>query len=277
MKRILLLATLALLSVGLVAAPVSAAVPPDYTPRGIGDTYLALGDSLVTGTEVIANDDGLGGYPDLLAERLREQQPDLRYINLGRSGETSYAMRYGTRAVPSQLSQAVAVIAAEQAAGRRVGLVTVSIGGNDMWQLLPPPLGVGNLNPERTLEQFADNLRHILDELQAALTADGVPQGDVILMTYYYPYPGLDALFGDVGLTQAWLDRFNGVIQAEVAQRGIPVAEVAAAFVGNEPEYLYVRFPYVLFTINPLRDFDFHPRPAGHRAIADEYWAVSGY
>ncbi len=211
----------------------------------------------------------MGGYPDIISARLREQYPALRSINLGRSGETSHSMRYSSSSAPSQLSQAVAVIAAEQAAGRRVGLVTVSIGGNDMWQLLPPPLGVGHLNPDTTLEQFADNLRVIFNELQAALTVDGVPQGDGIITTYYYPYLGLDDLLGGWGLTHAWLDRFNGVIQAEAAQRGIPVAEVAATVAGHEPEYLSVRFPYVLLTTDPLRDFDFHPRPAGHRAIAE--------
>ncbi len=58
MQRRVAVVALVIMSVWFAAAPTSAAVPPEYAPRGIGDTYLALGDSLVTGTETVGNADG---------------------------------------------------------------------------------------------------------------------------------------------------------------------------------------------------------------------------
>ncbi len=260
---------LALVLTLLWISPGFAAVPPDYTPVGPGDVYLALGDSLATGTEAPGNNDGQGGYPDHILARLQADNAQISYVNLGRAGETSGSMLYGYGSDAPQLERAIQQIYAERAAGRRVGLVTLDIGGNDMFGILPPFMGGRGAPPEQTLEEFAANLRSIFDQLQAALTIDGVRQGDLVIMNYYNAYPGLSS-----GL-DAWIARFNGVIHSEAAQRGIPVAEVARAFAGHEAEYLYVQYPYNLFTHDTITAFDFHPRPAGHQAIAQEFLTLT--
>lgn len=277
MPRIVYILSLLALLTFLVVTPTYAYVPPAYMPLGPGDTYLALGDSLATGTEAAGNNDNLGGYPDGIYAQLLAHNPHLHYVNLGRSGETSTSMLLRNGSEPSQLEQAIQFIQAERAAGRRVGLVTLDIGGNDIFGNLPLLLSGASMESEATLETFAGNLRLILDQLLAAMTVDGVRQGDLLIMNYYYPYPGLAESLGIAGVSDAWIARFNGVIQSEAEQRGIPVAEVAQAFAGNEVAYIYVRHPYSLFVLDPIAAFDFHPRPAGHQAIAAAFLAVSGY
>ncbi len=81
--RISLMLTLLLILAGITSLPVQAAVPPSYYPVGPGDTYLALGDSLTTGEEASANDDNQPGYPDMLVALLRNEHPNLTFINVG--------------------------------------------------------------------------------------------------------------------------------------------------------------------------------------------------
>lgn len=264
MARTIVTVYLVLALVLVWTVPLSAAVPAGYTPVGPGDIYLALGDSLTTGTEAPENNDGLPGYPATIYADLQERSPDLKYHNLGKDGETSTTMLNG------QLAAAVAYINEQRENGQRVGLVTLSIGGNDMIRILPPVAPGGNSEDgEVVLAEFEANFQTILDQLVAALTVDGERQGDLLVMDYYNPYPGLPIPPSNEKLTDIWVPRFNEVIKTEAAKRGIPVAEVATAFEGNESEYLFVDLI--------ANDYDYHPTAAGHRAIADEFLAVSGY
>jgi lysophospholipase L1-like esterase len=264
------------LSIGLLLAgrqivPVQAAIPPGYVPVGPGQTYLALGDSLATGFEEAGNADAQPGYPELVFTTLKAKYPSLTRRNLAIDGETSTSFLSG------QIGAAEAFIAAERAAGRRVGLVTVSIGGNDLFAALPAPFGSG-VEPESALASFRTNLPVILDRLLAVLTdSAGVRQGDLLISDLYNPYPGLE-IPGRGRLADTYIPQFNAIIKDVAATRGVPVAEVGAAFTGHEADYIYVQRPYASFFDPQIRTkFDFHPRPAGHRAIADEILAVSGY
>lgn len=278
-RALLALVTL-LVALPLLAAPAGAADPPVYTPIGPGDTYLALGDSLATGYEVV--DDGTPGYPSYLLERLRQVQPTIALTNLGNtqvtvngasSGETSSTFRQPG----GQLDEAVAFIAAERAAGRRVSPVTLSIGGND---------AVGVILPGSTttitdaLSTYRTNLELILDTLLASLTENGQRTGDLVLTTYYNPYPGLKAAAPSFVPLNADPDqdvpRFNQIIFEEAAARGIPVADAYSAFLGREPQLTFVRFPYNFFG-SVEQNFDFHPREAGHRVLADGFAQATGY
>jgi lysophospholipase L1-like esterase len=252
--------------------PDPSVVPPGYAPRGLGTTYLALGDSLVLGTEEPSNNDNLPGYPDTLFHYFRAISPGLTLVKLGVDGETSTSMITSTTTFTSQLALAEQFIVAERAAGRRVGMVTLDIGGNDMIDVL---LSSGGDAPA-ALETFRSNLRIILDRLLAALTVNNVRDGDLVLMDYYNPYPGLKQVFPTLPVDpDEWVPRFNAAIKELAAERGLAVAEVAQAFVGREVEYIYVQRPYFPAPIPSA--YDYHPRPPGHHAIASNFFAVSGY
>jgi lysophospholipase L1-like esterase len=301
MQRRLLLAVLcALVCAGVASVSAQIApppepefIPPGYSPRGLGTTYLALGDSLATGYEepgdpsqnVPGNTDNLPGYPQVLYNYLLPLSPSLAYKNLGRDGETSTSMITATGTVTiSQLAQAVDFIRTERAAGRRVGLVTLDIGGNDMIQQLQSPAP----NVEAALQLYRTNLTRIVDELLAALTTpQGGRDGDLILMDYYNPYPGLKAQFPTLPFPDpdAYAPQFNAVIKEIAAPRALPVAEVFAAFAGRQVQLVYVqRDPKTggYYTPNPFDPafrvrFDYHPRPLGHQQIAAAFLNVSGY
>lgn len=240
-------------------------------PVGPGAVYLALGDSLATGTEESNNDDGLPGYPAVLFERLRTRYPAIDYENLARDGEDSTTML----AADGQLDQAIARINELGVAGTPVGLVTLSIGGNDIVSILPP----NNADPAATLATFRANFAIVLDRLQAALLAtDGQRQADLLVMDYYNPYPGL-LLLGIGDMAGEWIPQFNAAIRDIASERGIPVVRVADAFVGREVDLIYVQRPYPTSFLDPLirQRLDYHPRPAGHEIIAAAFWRANGY
>jgi lysophospholipase L1-like esterase len=279
MPRSALLAAL-LLALGMLALlvpPAHSYVPQDYTPFGPGDVYLALGDSIPAGVEAAANNDNEPGFPTPLYNTLREDYPDLLFENLSdASGLTSSGMITSTG--ESQLDRAVAFIEAERAAGREVGLVTLTIGGNDMLSVLPEAVGGESNDPEEVGRTLEANYDIIIPRLLEALTVEGVRQGDLLIMDYYNPYPGLANPLNPDLTTDNWLPVYNQIIENAAVKYGVPMAEVAAAFAGNETELIYVTRPYAPFFPTPDQaDFDFHPTPAGHAAIAQEYLAVSGY
>ncbi len=270
----------------LLTLPAGAAVPTATPVVGPGEIYLALGDSLPAGFEVV--DDGQPGYPSQILTELRKLRPTITLENRGQAtgtgvtgGETSTTFR----APGGQLDQAVAFIQAQRAAGKVVSPVTLSIGGNDAVGVLLPG---STTTVSEALDLYRENLVYILDRLVTAMTENGVRTGDLIIQNYYNAYPGLattppyDQLLNGVN-PDSDLPRFNQVIAEEAAARGIPVADVYTRFLGSEALYTFVRRPYVdptLFLTDPnafAADFDFHPRPLGHQAIATAFMAASTY
>ncbi len=267
---------LAFTTLALLAPPARSYVPDTYTPVGPGDVYLALGDSIPAGFEVAANNDSAPGYPTPLYNTLREDYPDLTLENLSDdTGLTSSGLISNTN---SLLDQAVAFIKSERAAARRVGLVTLTIGGNEMFSVLPEALGGASNDPDEVALVLEANYDIIIPRLLDALTVEGERQGDLLIMNYYNPYPGLPNPLNPDLTTDNWLPVYNQIIENAAIKYGVPMAEVAAAFAGNEAELIYVTRPYAPFFPQPdPADFDFHPRPAGHQTIAEEYLKVSGY
>lgn len=257
-----LLALLAALAIALAAAPARATVS-----QQAGQIYLALGDSLTTGTEAAANNDGLPGYPAFLSELLQPTTP-LTYTLQGVSGETTASML----AEGGQLDRATAYIGAQRAAGAEVGLITLSIGGNDIVNVLR---GSGGTVTD-TLTLLRTNLGTILDELIAATTVGGERRARILVQNYYNPYPGVTIVdlppFVDLPdgqepiVTDRDLPKFNRVLAEVAVARCVAVVDAFGAVRGNEPSYLFVKNPLPLFPSEA--DLDYHPREAGHRALA---------
>lgn len=282
-RRARALALLILALLPLLALPAGAAVPAASAPVGPGDIYLALGDSLPAGFEVA--DDGQPGYPALLHAGLLALRPGIALENMGRAtapggsgGETSTTFR----APGGQLEQAVAFIQARRAEGKVVSPVTLSIGGNDAVGVILPG---SSTTVTDALTLYRANLELILDTLVAALTEGGVRTGDLLVQNYYNAFPGLandlryqpflNGVNPDVDMP-----RFNQIIAEEAAERGITVADVYTPFLGREALYTHVTIPYIAPTLDQTvlaQNFDFHPRPSGHRAIAGAFLGASGY
>ena len=187
MKRLLLFL--------LVAALVAAfALTGDTTYSARKANYIALGDSL--GVGVGSSDFLTKGYVplitdfDVVADTL--DISDIFADNLSISGATSDSL------ITDQLPTALAELErnSDKNPNNDVELVTVDIGGNDVFALASPGPPPGPcffpavpadclIAAGATLADFSINFDFILDELR---TAAG-PDTTIIVMTYYNPLP----------------------------------------------------------------------------------------
>ena len=200
---------------GLVFAPASGAAVPK-----LGNTYLALGDSLAYGYHAAqfkaeypnvnpANFEG--GYVQDFAKVLKIANPKLQVINEGCPGETTETLskarapaygilRGGATGTPfpyaflhhsygthtSQLEDALAILKANP----NVSPITLDIGANDLLQYLETKCGfpAGFTCTEAQVgalfAKTAGNVALILSELKAA-----APKAEVIMVGIYDPYP----------------------------------------------------------------------------------------
>ncbi|MGN6676105.1 MAG: GDSL-type esterase/lipase family protein [Thermomicrobiales bacterium] len=252
-RRLLLLlrglALAALILLGGTASSATPAAPP--TRHGIGQLYLALGDSL--GVGLLSSMPETRGYVaqfHALLEQAAHRPVQLQ--NLSISGETAASML-----TSGQLTDAQTAIARAYANGWQVSPITVDIGGNDMRALQDKD----DAAREAGLTTFRANIARIFDTLVAATTVNGQRQSDIITMTVYNPYGGDPAVVHSLAW---WVERFNAAISEEASGRGIAVADVYTRFKGHEQELTWI----------PL---DFHANNQGHLAMAEEFWRAAGY
>ncbi|MEE9277837.1 MAG: SGNH/GDSL hydrolase family protein, partial [Dehalococcoidia bacterium] len=144
--------------------------------------YLALGDSLAVG--VGASDPATTAYVPRFHDYLSSSDAlsGLGLINLSVSGETSSSM-----ISEGQLEAALATLRqhnANASSDDDIRVVTLTIGGNDVFALVPTCSG--GLSPEcaaavgSTFETFSGNFNSILGELRGA----GGAAVAIIVMTY---------------------------------------------------------------------------------------------
>jgi lysophospholipase L1-like esterase len=237
----------------LVAATVAAgwyftpAATRAYAPRGPGQTYLALGDSLAWGFRLA--DRARESYPALVAQRIKQRGADTRLVNLSVPGETTASLRGG------QLRDALALIERERAAGRRVSPITLDIGGNDLQRAA----GGSAEQREAVLNAARANIAATLEALWQATGGDA----DIAIMAYYNPYGGDAQTFNSEAY---WVSRLNVAIGEEAARRGATVADAFTPFGGGRA-YTYT---YVVLG-------DIHANEQGHAVMADAFWAALKY
>jgi len=241
----ILLGVLLVAALGGAALAWRAANPPAYAPRGPGDVYLALGDSLAFGTSL--DDPAAQSYPALVHAALAAGR-EIELANLSVPGATTGSLIRG------QLRRAVELIGEQRRQGRRVSPITIDIGGND----LQAARREDSAGRRAAVEQIRANLGRILDELRAA-----APDADIAVMTYYDPYGG------DPSLESAdayWVVRMNAAIAEEAARRGVAVADGYGALAGGKA-----------YTHTFILLGDIHANAQGHRALADAFLAALGY
>jgi lysophospholipase L1-like esterase len=225
--------------------------PAAYAPLGPGESYLALGDSLAAGFTV---GDPAEAYVARLATAMRDMNPATAITNLAVPGETSHSFR------ARQLPRALAYIAEERAAGRRVSPITIDIGGNDARAVER----ADRATREATIREVEHNLGYALDRLIAATRGRaGRRTADIVVMDYYNPFAGDPA---DPESPAYWAERLNAAIRRAAESRNIPVADVATAFGGG----LVYRYTYIAAG-------DIHANADGHGVIAEQFWRALAY
>jgi lysophospholipase L1-like esterase len=195
--------------------------------------YLSLGTSLAAGVQA---DPATGnsiltdkGYPDQLAAILTQDIRKLRHVNLGCPGETAESFIYGgicENPHGSQLDEAVHFLKTH---GKFTGLITIDLGANDVLGCLDgTEIDLECLNA--TLTQLFLDLVYIIEALREA--APGIP---IVAMNYYNPL--LVYWYQSPAIAQFTADlqaQINNVLESAYALYGVPVADVAEAFMAND-------------------------------------------
>jgi lysophospholipase L1-like esterase len=197
------------------------ALTPAAGAAQVGDTYLALGDSLAYGYHAAQFKSELeskgfvepatfnDGYVDDFGAALKLAHPKLQIINDGCPGETSetfihgsgvpgtcaggptgtpfpYAFLHHPYSSTSQLADALAFLKANP----NVSPITLDIGANDVLQFLSSSCGFPKTftcTPAAIEAEFghiASNVASILGQLRAA-----APKAQIVLIGLYNPYP----------------------------------------------------------------------------------------
>lgn len=217
--------------------------------------YVALGDSIATGT--LHSFARVTSYTEYLFQILRKRGGLTRMVNLAHDGDT-------TRELLCKLGQCW-----YQSWVRQAGLITLSIGGNNLMRAASIPGFTSVCCPKAAagVRIFCSDWEKIIIRLRALN-----PHCPLLVMTVYNPYNrtpylgnGYDADRGLREFTERAIGQINGVIQSQCQGR-YAIADIHALF--NRFSYggmgrvsnLYSPGFYILR--NP------HPTPYGHWLLA---------
>jgi lysophospholipase L1-like esterase len=293
--------------VAALAAFGTLALAPAAGARGIGNTYLALGDSLAYGyhqaqfqEELKANGrvepaNFKDGYVNDFGAGLKLLNRRLQIVNDGCPGETTETMIHGSGVGPefcaggptgtpfpkaflhhaypgTQLEDALAI-----AKEPGVGTITLDIGANDILQFLgttcgfPATFNCSQGQIEAEIGHVTANVGFILAQLRAA-----APQAKIIFVSQYNPFP---AVLQPEGTGDATVEALNGALKAVAATDGVSFANTARVinFSGTHggPEAGDIRTVCAFTAMCPGGEFnpsspnaDIHPTRLGYAAMA---------
>lgn len=229
--------------------------------------YLSLGDSIALGT----GSSGPGkSYGDRLTVFLQTFRSFAFGLNLAVSGESSREFIND-----GQLTSALTQI---NNPGNDAAVVTLSLGGNDLLQLLKPGEACNDPSSpacppaiQAALTTFSTNYTRIMSDLRAALAADG-GENRLLVLTYYNPFSGtgsqyeapMDAiLLGSDGRTDCTgtgtAVGLNDRIACIGSAHGATVVDVYPLFLGRGPE------------LTQIMMLDVHPNDQGYDVIAGAF------
>jgi len=181
--------------------------------------YLALGDSIATGT--LHNFARVTSYTGYLNHTLRKRGYRTRMVSLAQDGDTTHELLY-------KLGQTWF-----QSWVRRADLITLSIGGNNLMRAasIPGFTSVCVPKAEAGVCAFCSDWEKIIEQLRALN-----PDCALITMTVYNPYnhtqnlgSGYRADCGLRELTERHLSKINGVIESQCRGR-YRVADIHTLF-----------------------------------------------
>lgn len=259
--------------------------------------YLSIGDSYATGFRDTANGTGptTAAFPDQVVGLLGERGHDLTLVNLACTGVTvgEALTRPGcdeeNRAVDGVAYETAQVPAALQVVADHPGevkLVTIVLGGNDLAPCLPdandvvPPGARSCVN--RVVPRISADLTTIVRELRAALGPD-VP---VVGVGYPDLWLALAPSRPDLAVAslQVFRDQVNPSFRTAFESAGARYVDLTAAFGGYADPRIAFEVPGQGRLPAPVAgicsdtyycsDRDTHPRPDGHRLIAQQVVAA---
>lgn len=254
-------------------------------------TYLALGDSVAFGETNFTQNPSNGdrGYVADYANMLAAQDGGARPIvtNLGIDGETTSSFLTGGNRVlsipgstdssvqawntnygSSSTTQNVAfqqAIASAKAMGNDVGVVTISLGANDLFKLAASPgfLTASAASQQAqlaaTLGQIGSTYSVLLAELHAL-----APNAKVYALGEYNPFPANPSNPLNAIATPA-IAGLNATIHGVADAYGAKYVDIFTPFVGHEANYTY---------LSATSD-NVHPNALGYSVIAAQIGAAS--
>jgi len=226
--------------IGLLAAVVLATVVVLVSPAAADQRpgfYLDLGASVSLGLQptgsVPREAPSPNGYADDLVAQQADQGGPLHLVHMGCPGETTATMIEGDgrcyRLFDSQLSDAVAFLRAHV---DERGLVTVDIGFDNVARCLAHR----NVD-EECVEDGLDLVTHQLPQIIDALRDAAGPDVRVIGVGAYDPYlaDGIDPADQAFALaSEDVITRLNAALLESFSDAGVPMADIAAAFSGQD-------------------------------------------
>ena len=254
-------------------------------------TYLSIGDSVAFGettfTQNPSNGDRgfVGDYADYLAGQNGGVRPLV--VNTAIDGETTGSFTGGSNrvlSVPGTTDASVAswntnyastptvsqntmfqqAIASAKASGDDVGVVTISLGANNLFQLAASPAfqaaSAAGQQAQllQTLSGIASGYAVVLAEVHAL-----APNAKVYTLGEYNPFPAdptnpLNAIAGPA------IKGLNDTIQGLAKSFGTQYVDTYTPFVGHESDYTYMN----------VVPGDVHPNATGYAVIAAQIEAV---
>ena len=247
-----------LVCVAALTALGALAFAPAAGANNVGNTYLALGDSLAYGYHQAQFKDELeakgfvepanfnDGYVNDFGAGLKLFNRKLQIINDGCPGETTETMMNGSGVYGSnfcaggptgapfpkaflhhpypgtQLADALAI-----AANPGVGTITIDIGANDVLQFLghtcgfPKTFTCSSGEVEAEIGHVASNVGIILAQLRGV-----APKAKIIFVSQYNPYP---TVLEPEGTGDATVEALNGALKAVAQGYGVRFANTARA------------------------------------------------
>lgn len=284
------------------------ALAPAAGAKGVGSTYLALGDSLAYGYHQAQFQEELkakgfvepgnfnDGYVNDFGATLRLLNHKLRIVNDGCPGETTETMISGSgpygpeycaggptgspfpkaflhHPYPGTQLQDALAIAKEPG----VGTITLDIGANDILQFLGHTCGFPatfTCSPEQIeaeLGHVTANVGYILAQLRAA-----APKAKIIFVSQYNPYP---TVLKPEGTGDATVEALNAALKGVATTYGVGFANTARVInfsgthggpeVGDIPTVCAFTAMCPGGTFNPASpNADIHPTKVGYAAMA---------
>ncbi|MFJ5990511.1 SGNH/GDSL hydrolase family protein [Lentzea sp. NPDC092896] len=249
--------------------------PSSSAPPPAEQVYVSIGDSYATGF-------GPNGTTESFAQ-IVARQSGLKLINLACNGATSADLAAKPACGPDAGGKTQLDAAVEALRGKKAGLVTVVIGGND---LAPCALSQEPLEcATRTVADIQTNVAGTLTELREVapdVKIVGLTYPDVFLGAWVNPsFPNGKNL---AKLSVTMFQDFNTRIAAQYGRFGAKFADVTNSTGGygalteltQDPKYGQI--PASVAKVCTLTHFcdrtDVHPTPAGHQAIAEAVTAA---
>ena len=225
--------------------------------------YLSLGDSLAYGFQ--PNFDVTSGFSDDLYADLRKVGVTGE-VDYGCAGESTETMITGQCPNPelkhntyvgSQLLAAVSFL--HQHMGQ-VGLITLIIGSNDVFDDFDQAACQSNSNASSDLAHMDTNLKQtILPQLSDALRSSmNLLATRFVMLNYYNPFAK------DCPNSTAFVQTLDAHLAADAAAFRIPMVDVYAAFGGNQEANNICMYTWICTSFH-----DIHPTIPGYRIISN--------